>query len=236
MGSMTRSELITEGLLQAGISPATYATRAATWLKLWLKSQYRAWPWPFLLQSREALALPAGTTSLAVGNGSGGITEEIARILSPIWVYDSSYGTRMKAPIIEVVSFDPADNETINNPTTNRGLPTRFKVRTNRTGGLVNSKLIPLPVPNRDFLLQFNYIEIPIDPASSGTTVPLYKNDQTMIAAIKTAALREHLGSDDPQYQVANNELLQMAVADRVKDGLEPGFNDMVGLDNSVFR
>lgn len=235
MGSMTRDEIITEGCLQAGVAPSQYTSRAVTWLKTWLKQQYRAWPWPFLLQSREGLSLPAGTTALAVGSGDGGISDEIARILSPLWVYDSSYGTRMKAPIISVNSTD--DNEAVQNSATYRGLPSRFKIRTGRTsGGLVNFDLIPFPFPNRDYLLQFNYIGVPTNPASATSTVPLYPNDMTMISAIKVACLKDKNGDNDPQYQAALTDLSAMSVADRIRDGSVPGTNDLLTMDNSVFR
>ncbi len=234
MGSMTRLEIITEGLLQAGVARASRPSRAVTWLSTWLKSQYRAWPWPYLLQSREALALPAGTTSLKVGSGSGGISDEIARVLSPIWVYDSSLGTRLKAPIIQVGSFKYDENEALRG--TARGLPGKFKVRTARVGELVNFQLIPFPIPDRDYLLQFNYIGIPVDPCEEDTSVPLYPNDQTMIQAVKAKALLDLNGEDDPQAVRAETKCNDMAIADRVKDGSTPGINDMVGLDDSVYR
>ncbi len=237
MGTMTRTELITEGLTIAGRTGDT--SRALTGLRTWLHSQYRAWDGPFLRKAREGLALPAGTQNLPFGAGEGGITNLVKRVMNPIWVYDSAYGTRAKTLIVSLDAGDPNSNETINDPAAATGLPRQWKLR--QIASTVSPyyqtwKLQPTPVPDRAYLLAFDYIEIPIDPCPSGSTIPLYPNDQTMIQCVVAKALLFANGVGDPDFIAASAVLAEMVKNDRLHDGFQTGTNYSVDLDSGTFK
>jgi hypothetical protein len=229
MGALTRDAVVLAGLNIAGRTDLS--TLANVWLNAWLRSQYGAWPWPFLYRRITGLALNAGTTSLTIGAGNGGITPEIQEVRDPLWVYTSDYGKRGKARIRELLDGEISFDETVNNPATNRGMPTRFKIRANPTT-IGAWDLIPGPVPDVSYLLAIDYIEQPVD-ITLGTTRPLYPNDRTMIQFIVSAALQYLDRRAD--YAKENDVLTEMAVYDRVKYGGVTGTNDASPLDGGTF-
>lgn len=236
MGSLTRSQIVDEGMLQAGRSDLE--ARMNVYLNAWLRSQYTAWDWPFLHRRKTGLALTAGLTTVSVGNGSSSITAEIKKILDPIYVYDSTYSTKCRARIRQLTGGDVYFDETVNNPATWRGLPTQFKVKAD-TALWGKWSLIPMPFPDRDYLATFDYIETPanIDVSSSGdSTIPIYPNDRTMIQAVVSETCKYAYGSDSPQFAAAMDLLSSMVVDDRMKFGQVHGTNDLVQLDSDTFR
>lgn len=239
MGYMTRAEILTEGLAVVGRTDLT--TRCTAALKSWLRSRYASWPFAFLRQSMDGLALPSGTQSVFVGGGEGGVTNVIQRILNPIRVYTADYGTTAKGMIINL-DADRDDDERTSNPLTMTGLPMQFKIRstisTVTVAGLTLRawKIIPLPVPNKDYLLAFDYIEMPNDPCPNTTSVPLYPNDQTMIQLVKVRALEYANGASDPDFQAELAVLGQMVIHDQMTEGSVPGTNDLLTLDAGTFR
>lgn len=228
MGQLTRDTLISEALLIAGDD--SLSTRAVVWLNAWLRSQYRAWPWPFLHKRVSGLALNAGVQSLTLGNGSGGVALEIQRILDPIFVYDSSYSTRHRARIVNVHTHDLGADETVNNPASYRGLPGQFKVRAASTWG--QWIIYPTPIPDKAYLLAVDYLEQPAD-LSGGSLIPVYPNDRTLIQSIVASAYQF---MDDERYGDALQILGAMTIDDRGKYGEVAGTNDQLGLDPGVFR
>ncbi len=237
MGQLTRTELITQGQAEAGV--AGKDTRLLEALVLWEESQYKAWPFGYLRKARTDLALAAGVTALSVGAGEGGVTNMIQRILNPIWVTTSGFTTRFKAMIIGVDNQQIDLDERTSSSTTNRGLPQHFKIRhVLSTVSPYRSclSLIPLPVPDRAYLLSFDYIELPITAQTgTGTGIPLYPNDQTMKKFIEMMALKWGNGASDPDYQACRDELGSMVTADRLKDGQGHGNNDSIQMDANVF-
>lgn len=204
---------------------------ANVWLNAWLRSQYGAWPWPFLCRRITSVALGAGVNSLTIGNGNAGVTPEIQEVRDPLWVYTSDYGKRGKARIRSLIDGQESLDETINNPATNVGMPTLFKVRANPTT-IGAWDLIPTPVPDVAYLLAIDYIEQPLD-ITVGSTRPRYPNDRTMIQFIVSAALQYLDRRAD--YAKENDVLTEMAVYDRVKYGGVTGTNDSSPLDGGVF-
>lgn len=231
MGQLTRLQIVTQGQLQAGRDDL--ATPLNIYFNAWLRSQYAAWPWPFLVRKQTGLALAAGAASISFGAGAT-VTPEVQRIIDPIFVYDSTYTTKARSRIRQLTSGDLLEDETINNPAIWRGLPTTFKVRADPTlwGKWT---LVPIPIPDRNYLLTFDYLHQPADVAADAT-VPIYPNDRTMIQAVFSETLKYANGADDPAYQQALDVLGAMTIDDRVKYGVVPGTNDVVQLDQSIFR
>lgn len=236
MGQLTRTEIVTQGQAEAGQKGKD--TRLLEALVLWEQSQYKAWPFGYLRQTRTALALPAGTASLRIGAGEGGITNMIQTVQNPIWVSNTAYSIRSMALITGMENMDPALDERVNNPATNRGLPTAFKFRhALSTVSPYRSclLLIPSPLPDRDYTLSFDYIELPITLQTDGSGIPLYPNDSTMKKFVECMALKWGNGSADPEYQACRDELGSMVTMDRIRDGQGNGNNMSLLRDPSVF-
>lgn len=229
MGQLTRSQIVSNGLQLAGDTSLT--TLGNVWLNMWLRQQYASWSWPFLFRSAIGVSLTSGSTSLSVGAGSNGITLEIQKIIDPIWVYDSAYNTKVMARVRTLAgSPDINTEERIYTAAQAQGTPTTFKVRPDSsTWG--KKTLVPFPIPDKNYLLAFDYLEQPADISSDGT-VPLYPNDMTMIQAVKYHALDYLKAGAGDALQV----LIQMQVKDRVSYGEEPGVGDEILLDVDSFR
>lgn len=232
MGAWTRGTIVSEGGLQAG--DTSLSTRMNAALNAWLRSVYGAWPWPFLQRRKSGLSLTTGATSVTVGDGNGGVTPQIQRIVAPVYVYNSAYSKRGRALIRQLTGGPIEYDESANDSSEGRGMPTLFKVRGKSTGfGIWD--LIPSPVPDETYLLAFDYIESP-DDLSSDNDVPLYPNDRTMVQLVMSEVLKYKEGADSPAYQQALQVLASMVGEDRSKFGIVPGTNDLIQLDPDVFR
>jgi hypothetical protein len=230
MGIYTRAQLITKGILTAGRDDL--ASPIGDNFDVWLRSVYAMWPWPFLIRRKSALSLPTGTQSLSVGAGASGITAEIQRLIEPIWVYDSTYATKSLAKIRQLTGRQWTD-EDINDPATFRGLPGEFKARAD-TSTWGKWSLIPIARPDKDYLISFDYLEMPVAPLD--TDKPFYPNDRTMLQAIFSETLKYTKGADSPDYQQALELLVAQINDDKMKFGQSPGINDLLQLDPGIFK
>lgn len=238
MGQLTRGIIIKEGMLLGGDD--TIQVRVNTWLQEWLDSQYRAWPWPFLQQRASNVALATGTQAVAFGNGAV-VATPVQRVLSPIYVGSSDYGTKARAYVSQLGDHDTDQDETLNNPSTFRGLPAHFRVRPSATTWGTWS-LIPLPFPDKAYVAHVDYLMQPAalsaivstTDLAADTAVPLYPNDRTMIQAVKTAVLEWNKNAD--QWKMNLDILASMVIDDKHKFGEVAGANDFTGLDGSVFK
>lgn len=232
MGTKTLAVIVSEGMALGGRTDSALATPVAAWLNNWLEQTYLQWPWPWLYKSRVTLSLPTGTQSLTVGGGNGGITNKIQRVIDPIWVYDTS-GNRSIGRVRKLTGGNvEAFEERIQTASSFTGLPEQFRVRPGSTYGVWS--LVPIPFPDRDYLLAFDYIELPASQATSDT--PIYPNDLTLVQAALVATLLYTNGHDAPDYQDAIQVLAKRVAQDRVGFGAALGINDTVDLDEGVYR
>lgn len=235
MGVLTRSELVSQALNRAGDSSLT--TLANQWLNDYLRSRYVAWPWPFTERTKSGLSLTTGTQSVNVGNGASSISNRIQRIHDPIYVYNSTYSVRAKARLKMARQGAEELDPDINDPSTNRGLPTTFQVQaTSGTEG--RWTLIPWPVPNQDYLLKFLYQEIPAH-LSADADVPVYPNDETVIQGVMVKALQYMAGERSAFLERLTQEegaLRLMEQADIISYGTHDAHQMSVDLDPSVFK
>lgn len=229
MGQLTRDEIVSNGLNLAGKTSLT--TLANTWLNAWLKSTYEAWPWPFLLKQATGISLTSGATSLTLGSGSGGISGLIQNIFDPIFVYSSDFRTRGEARVRQLLTGPVEKENYVSDPTTIKGLPSQFKCReSDTTEG--QWTLQPYPLPQQDYLLSVNYKLTPAA-ISSGSSIPRYPNDRTLMQAVMVEALK-YMG--DERYGEALDVLRSLVNEDKMKSGNKTGSNDVLGLDEGVFR
>lgn len=229
MGALTRLQLVTQGLALAG--DASLSSLAPTWLNAWLRKEYSAWPWPFLQRKQVGLALAAAATSVSFGNGAT-VTPEVLRIFDPVQVYTSDYRTRGQARVVSFVEQNPDLDESANDPATNIGLPTRIRVAPDSTL-FGKYALKPWPIPDRAYLLNFSYWELPVALASDAS-VPVYPNDSTMLQAIVAQSYLHQQKNDE--FGQAMEILAAMVMNDRAHFGQNNGINDTLGLDTSIFR
>jgi hypothetical protein len=230
MGAKTLATIVSEGMALGGRTDSALATPVAAWVNNWLQQVYLQWPWPWMHKSRVTLSLPAATEALSVGGGNSGITNKIQRVLDPIWVYEST-GNGSPARIRKLTGGAEPSEERIQVAVSFTGKPTQFRVRPGTTYGVWS--LIPIPFPNKAYLLAFDYIELPATLATSDT--PIYPNDLTMVQAALTATLLYVNGHDDPSYQDAIQVLARRVLQDRVGFGAVTGINDTVDLDEGVY-
>lgn len=228
MGSLTRTQIVTAGLAVAGNTGS--ALEANTWLNAWLRNQATSWDWTALQRQISNIALGSGVPSLSFGAGSSGVTLEVQRVRDPILVYDSAYTVRRKARVRTINDPLLDEDETVNNPTTNKGTPTHVKVMPDET---TQGKwtLFFTPIPDRAYLLKVFYVVIPAD-LTSDSQKPWYLNDQRMIDFITAMSWKR----DDPGRHVSEMEEVWRGVtADRTRDA-QDGHNNMVKLNSDVFR
>lgn len=233
MGYLTRLQIVTRGLQNAGAS-SNLETRANEWLNSWLRSQYEALPWPFLTKRQDAVSLATAATSVDFGAGNT-ITPWVRRILDPIWVYNTGYTVRQKARIRNLLDGAVSDDWVVNDPTLHTGIPTLFAVQPHpSTQGAV--RLIPNTFPDRDLLLGIQYIEVPIDideTTTGDSTKPVYPSDRTMVQAVKLDAMRyERIEGVGDEAAL----LTAYVQDDKLKYGATEGINQSWGLDPKRFR
>lgn len=224
MGQMTRLQIVTEGMLMAGRD--NLAVRANIWLQTWLDSVAASWPWP--VNIRESLVVPvtAGTNTVSVGGGDSGVTEKIIRILDNCSIFTAASQARSSVRLNQFLTTSARTDAAAG-----RSMPS--SVRTSQTT-FGKFTLTFNSVPDQAYLLAFSYVALPV-PLGADTDIPWYPNDLTMQQWVTARTL---LYDDGPSgaYQVALDEVKAMLANDRIRHGTQPGMNDTLRLDSSVFR
>lgn len=225
MAQLTRDQVVSEGQLLAGRDDNAVAS--ATWLQRWLDSVAASWPWPLLMTEATGIALVSGATSLALGNGSGGITPKILKINDNVHLYDSTRTFRKRLRIRHQLST-PSDRI---GPTTNTGTPANARIFNTSFGVWT---LYFEPTPERDYLLTIPYLVVPAA-MTTGSDVPWYPNDETMVQVVAFKNHEFYDGKDAPVTRAAQEMLAGMVASDRVRYGAATGVNDYMILDPAVF-
>lgn len=230
----TFAEIITEGLDNAGRLDLT--VNAKKNLNSWLRSRYKDWLWPFLRGSVERLSLPAGTTSLLFGSGSI-VSGEVLRILNPIWLSDATYNSPTMCNILNLDNTNINNEDRVNDPTIVRGIPQRFKIYDTGVGtsGAPCKIIVPVPVPDKQYYISFDCTALPGD-LTADADIPKYPNDSTMIMFVEYWARKYSNGPADADVQALKQDLAGAVAADRIKDGMQVGTNDVVVMDPSIYQ
>lgn len=226
MARLTRDEIVSEGQLLAGRDDN--ATASASWLQRWLDSVAASWPWPILQSEAVGISLAAGATSLLLGDGNGGITPKMNKLLDNIWIYDSTRTWRRRLRIRHQLS-SPYDRIGATDQT---GTPTEVRVFNTSHGTWT---LYFDRIPDKAYLLTIPYIYVPAVLAS-GASVPWYPNDETMVQAVAFKNHEFYDGKDAPVTQAAQQMLASLVANDRIRFGSVNGINDFLTLDPTVFR
>lgn len=232
---MTRDDILAQGGALGGNTGL--GDVMVTSFKAWLTKMAKEWPWSQLKKKAGsdivAVELASGSATKLFGAGLGDAEEtlKVQSIFDPITVYTSDYRTKATARVKTLTGNSADNDELATNPSTNLGLPATFKLarKYGTDGGWV---LKPNPIPNRDYLLTFDYLVIPADPGASDT--PWYPNDETMIQW--AAAFAKKYDEKFDEWQLLEAELRDMITRDKLNFGQNPGDNDRWPLDGSVFR
>lgn len=235
MGSQSRASIVTQGLSFAGYPGLT--TLANGWLNFKLRSWASSWQWPMLRNRLTQVPLNAGQQSILFGQGQSGEARWVHDFVNPLLVYSADY-SRKGMVYIKEVNQTPSiwNDETINQPSSNIGLPYQCKIyAVGATPG--QWQIFPWLIPDINYLLVINYYFIPNDLATDSSvdnTLPWYPNDETMIKAVEAAALRwmKQYKSADAKDQ----EVVALHTADKVHFGATQGQNTNIGLDPSTYR
>lgn len=226
MGNLTRLQIVQQGTLQAERDDAD--TLAAGWLQRWLNSVAAAVPWPML--TKEAIGVTVTTPSLTVGDGSGGVTAKILRILDNTWIYPSGRTARAARLRIRTQLTDP--NDRVYPTTTGVGKPDSARVFQESLGQWT---MYFNNVPDQTYSLTLAHI-IQGAQLSSDTDVPWYPNDETMIQAVAFSTHRYFDGKDAPETQAVQEDLAAMFASDKLRYGAVNGINDKLQLNPTRFR
>ena len=225
MGASIFSEIVSEGLLQAGDTSLT--TRANFALKKWLRSQAEGFLWP-QLKGNEQVAVGANSEDFDIGAGDGGVTEEIFRINDPMKIWET--GSETLAGMANIRVKTDWDDTLVNPFDGSQGKPTEARLKQNTTKGSWTVSFDH--ETDRAYTVYVNYYYIPADPATSA--VPWYPNDRTMVQAVYVEALKY---KKDPNYRNELDLLAGMVRQDRMNHGIKPGINDAgIPLNKSIFR
>lgn len=226
MGASLFSEIVSEGLLQAGDTSLT--TRANFALKKWLRSQAEGFLWP-MLKSLEQVAVSANAESFSIGNGQGGVSEEIFRINDPMKIWDT--GSNTLAGLANIRVKTDWSDALVNPFDGSQGKPTEARLVQSRSSKGEWEVSFDHET-DKAYTVQVSYYCIPADPATSA--VPWYPNDRTMVQAVYVEALKY---KKDPNYRNELDLLAGMVRQDRMNHGIKPGINDAgIPLNKSIFR
>ena len=225
MGSLTRTEIIAEGLRTAMRPDDDYPTLTAGWLQRWLDSVAASWPWPVL--QTEAIDLDVSAASLVVGGASGGIDDKILKILDNCWLYDSNRSVVQRLRIRGQLNT-PRDRIV---PSGSTGTPQEIRLF-NTSFGVWTLRFFPNP--DRQYYMTLPYIRLPVA-MTQDADVPWYPNDETMIQAVAFKAHEHADGKDAPGTQTAQQQLAALVSNDHIRYGSAHGINDMLTLDPARF-
>lgn len=233
MGTMTRAQIISEGMLLAGRDDLS--ARCQTWLQTWLDSVAASWPWPQLMVESSSIPVPTGSTSIDIGEGvSGGSSylslRRVAKIMDNAWIYTSDKRTMGRIR----VRYGLSRPSILFDTNQHRGLPTSIRIRQGPTKGKKQWTLELDPFPDRDYLLFITYHDLG-DVLASDSDILWYPNDATAIELIAAKCASYDDGEESPAAQARMAVISSLVSQDRVKYGAIPGVNDRIRLDPNVF-
>lgn len=228
MGLLTQGEIVEAGTLQAGREEIF--DLAQGWLQRWLNSRAAAFPWAELKKEATALSI-SGTSGTLFGNGNGGVTDYILRVLDNVWVYNTDANrTGRRRVRIRTQLTEPTDRIERTDAT---GTPYQARVFRESEGAW---RLYWDPYPDRTYYVTLPYIKQPAQLATDDEdAVPWYPHDETMVQAVAFACHRHYNGVDDPKTQAQGEILRAMASEDLLRYGSVNGINDRLQLNAARF-
>lgn len=191
----------------------------------------RSWTWPMLTKRVVEIPLVAGVGFVLVGAGAGGIDERVTHLLGQPILYSDATLRRLRGrPTL--VDFIDGYSDAIVNAGGGVGIPDQYTIDTISQD---QKRLLFNRAASEDLLIDMS-VHILYDPLTTGTEIPWYPEDETMIQAVMAATLRSENGVDSPSYRAALDELGEMMGNDKIRHGASSTVNATMGMDPSVFR
>jgi hypothetical protein len=223
-GRMNRGTIVSEGIVLAGDTGLT--ERANNWLIAILEDLYAAHEWPFL-RRRYELSLPAGSSSLELGDGEN--TDDKLYHLHQVAVAEMvNNGWKGILYTRGMGEVDPYEEPAWLHGT---GIPSKAIVEQSDYGQAYRwlMRFNAVAHTNLRLIVQAKY-----RPANlmDDLAVPLYPNAQTLIQGIYVYGLKHR---NDRRWQAEQGEFLRMRAEDMLKLGRPPG-SQKLRLSNRTFR
>lgn len=222
MAQLTRDQIVELGQLEAGRDDS--ASLCVGWLQRWLDAVAASWQWP--MNQRETTGIQLSTQSLDVG-GAGLVPEKVIRVLDNIWWYTDD---RKSWGRVRIRSNIGAPLERVGPELT--GSPQDCRIQAGPQFGTF--RLSFYPAPDKTYRLSVPYLALPVA-LTSGSQVPWYPNDETMITAVSFKVYEYYQGVEHPKAVAAQQKLAGLILNDRVRYGHGPGQSDSLPLDVGVF-
>ena len=217
MASLTRDQIITRALTQVGRDEDAYVTLAQQWLQQWLDSVAKSWEWPQLRDEWFGFELDGSATAPAgyqfgKDDGVDSPSQLVTAIEDNIWLYllDGSAKRRLR---VERTLRDPIGRLPLTNKPS--GTPTSVAVIKSDVEGVWD--IFPNCPVDRTYLLMVPYRYIPTALAS-GSTIPWFPDDTTLIAAVVYAAQRHANGAAHEETIAAQEALATMLSQAKVRN------------------
>lgn len=220
MGLLTFDQIVTEGMELGGNTGLT--ARASVWLQVWLRRQLGSWKWPHLPSRYGPYTVAQGVSSFAIGNGT--LTADKLIKINRVMVADTTNnGLKGEVTIYDDQQMEAQDEplwQDVNSP----GLPKRVVLEPLSWGWTIRFD-VPL-----DKAYRFIVVAQQMPVSGTGSAVPPYPNDETMIQAVFCQVLRHQ---EDPRLNDEEAKLRGMEAQDRVVYGRQP---TKLNLARSRFR
>ncbi|MFT3866843.1 MAG: hypothetical protein QM729_21480 [Solirubrobacterales bacterium] len=233
MASLTRDEIVAEGMRLAGRDPENTGEQllAVGWLQRWLNSRVAAWSWPTLRQL-TFLPVAQGAAFLQIGGTGSTITNTVVDILDGIWMYTPDNRQPLfRLPIRNQLG---APSGLVGADSLRRGWPTSVQLVKNPDFAGGWRAVFDVPT-DKAYSLSLTLI---IQPANltSGTAKPWYENDETMVQAVAFKCHEYYDGKDSPLTQAAQQQLASLGMDDKQRYGRAPGIGSKMALNPSTFK
>lgn len=191
----------------------------------------RSWTWPMLTKRVTEIPLVAGVGFVLVGAGAGGIDERVTHLLGTPILYEDANLRKLRGRPVLVDFIDGYSNAIVNGGGS-IGIPEQYTIETVSPD---QKRLLFNRASDVNLLIDMT-AHVLYDRITTGTDIPWYPEDETMIQAVMAATLRSENGVDSPSYQAAMQELTEMMGNDKIRHGASSTVNTVMGLDTSVFR
>lgn len=234
MGTLTRTQVISEGLLLAGRDE--YSTAAQGWLQRWLDSVAQSWDWPLLRKEYlgyaidPSLANSAGQQFGIGGTASTGPATRVLDIYDNVWLYKADGSVQQRVQL-QRFTRQPKDKLAVDGQ--GKGMPNLLLAELD---GFGKYRFFLTPEADRtDYLLSVPYKELPAALASD-SDVPWFPVDEVLVQAVCFKALEYVDGKDADSTIAAQQTLAGLLSEARVRHAGQSPDGDRLMLDRAIFR
>ena len=167
---------------------------------------------------------------MTIGAGSGTVARRVTHVIGSPLLYDAT--TRRVRGRLTLVDYIDEFSIAVGTSGVSPAMPTTYTIETVSED---QKKLMFSSIADQNYLMDI-VCHVLAERLVSGTEVPWYPEDETMIQYIMAATLRSENGVDSPSYQAAVAELDEMVANDKIRHGTSTTLNATMGLNGEVFK